>query len=66
MRAGHRRREGELENQPTCSGEDATRRDVLVWNGKVAKVRDRATAGVPCADAPSQIRGREAEAAEPV
>ena len=66
MRAGHRRRKREVEDQLAWFGEDATRRDILVWNGNVARVRDRATAGVPCADAPSQIFRREAEAAEPL
>ena len=68
MRAGPRRcvGEGEVESQPTRTGEDVTRRDVLVWNGRVASVRHRDTVGVPCADAPSQIPRGEAEAAEPV
>jgi hypothetical protein len=64
MRAGHRRREGEVEDRPPRAGVDAARRDVLVWNGRVASIRARAAVGVPCADAPSQNSGRKAEAAE--
>ena len=66
MRTGHRGRGGEVEDRPTRSGEDAARRDVLVWNGRVATIRARAAVGVPCADAPSQTRRGKAEAGEPL
>ena len=66
MRAAQRTRKGEVVDQPTRADEDPTRRDVLVWNGRVATIRARAAVGVPCADAPSQNRGRKAEAPEPL
>ena len=61
----HRRRAAQVEDQRTTSAESELRPGLLVWNGTVASIQVRGAMGVPCADAPAQIRRREAEAAKP-
>ena len=66
MRAGHRRRERAVEDQLAWFGEDATRRDILVWNGNVARAEIGPQPGYRAPMRHRRSYRREAEAAEPL